>query len=143
MGVGTVRSDGVAMGEGAVLNLSCSRRRFIGSTSLLALSAAVPEIFSPRGAQTPAILMSQERWFPATFWPNAVLLDGPRISRLQVMAEKLPMFVGEFVLRLDATDDSLLDVAAQLAGVHIRRGAALPDGLGIRARISSIARNFA
>ncbi|MBN8830752.1 MAG: hypothetical protein J0G94_09025 [Sphingomonadales bacterium] len=126
-----------------MLDLSFTRRQILGSASLLTLATAIPAAFHWSGARAPNMLVSAERAPPFGLWSGAVLLDGPRIARLQAMAENLPRFSGEFVLRLDATDDSLLDVAAQQAGVHIRRGAALPDGLGIRAHISSTGRSLA
>ncbi len=126
-----------------MLNLSCTRRQFLGTTSLLTLSASVPAAFDWLGAHPPNMLLSAERAPPFPLSPGAVVLDGARIARLQLMADTLPRFAGEFVLRLDATDDSLLDVAAQQAGVHVRRGEALPDGLGLRAHVSLIGRNFA
>lgn len=89
------------------------------------------------------MLVSAERTHRFASCKQALVLDGPRIARLQMMADRLPQFADEFILRLDATDDHLLDVAAQQAGVSIKRGAALPHGLGIRAHVIPQQRNFA
>jgi len=126
-----------------MLKLSCSRRNFVGSTSLLALSAAVPTFLRQSSGQPPNLLMSAERAPPFQLPSGAVVLGGPRIARLQAMAKSLSRSSGQIVLRLDGTDDSLLDVAAQQAGVSIRRGNALPNGLGILAHVTPLSRNFA
>ena len=89
------------------------------------------------------MLVSAERAGMPGLPGNAVVLDGPRIARLQAMADSLPRFRAPFVLRLDPVDDHFLDVAAQQAGVSVQRLGALPGGLGIRARISRQQRNFA
>jgi hypothetical protein len=89
------------------------------------------------------MLVSAERAPLFSLGSQSVLLDGPRITRLQTMAATLPKVAGEIVLRLDATDESLLDVAAQQAGVSVKLGAAMPEGFGIRAHVTPLQRNFA
>ncbi len=89
------------------------------------------------------MLVSAER-APLLGSPSqALVLDGPRVERLQSMAESLSGLSGEIILRLDPVDDQLLDVAAQQARVSIRRGAAAPDGLGILAHVTPHKRNLA
>jgi hypothetical protein len=89
------------------------------------------------------MLVSEERAPLFGVGSRAVLLEGPRIARLQAMTEALPRLHGEVVLRLDATDESLLDVAAQQAGVLISRQSGQPDDQGVRARVTPTGRKFA
>lgn len=89
------------------------------------------------------MLVSAERAPIFGLGSQAVLLEGPRIARLETMAAALTTVTGEIVLRLDATDDFLLDVAAQQAGVSVIRRKKLPDGLGIRAHVALTERSFA
>jgi hypothetical protein len=126
-----------------VLDLECTRRGFIGSTSLVAAAAALPTALYWSNSGSAKILVSAERAPLFSLGSDSVLLDGPRIARLQMMTTTLPKIAGDVVLRLDATDESLLDVAAQQAGVSVKLGAALPDGFGIRAHVTPIQRNFA
>jgi len=88
------------------------------------------------------MLVSAERAPLFGLGSQAVLLDGPRIARLEAMAAALPTVASEVVLRLDAADDFLLDVAAQQAGVTVTRRHE-PDRLGIRAHVALTERNFA
>lgn len=131
-----------------MLTHPCTRRRFMASASLAAAAGVIATMkFGPYMAGMPddarrAIFISVERAPLADLSPRALLLDGPRIARLQTMAASLPGAAGEVILRLDATDDELLDIAAQQAGVSIRRGAALPDGAGVRAAIIPHQRSF-
>lgn len=92
--------------------------------------------------QPPSLLVSAERANLSDSTHRAIVLDGPRITRLQVMAESLPKFTGAFVLRLDPADEYLLDVAAQQAGVSVRRLATLPSGTGMQAQVIRQERNF-
>ncbi len=127
-----------------MLTPPCTRRRFIASTSLIMAAAAIPAAgFNWPDRQGLAIFVSAEHASPFDLARRAIRLEGPRIARLQMMADSLPKLAGEIILRLDATDDHLLDVAAQQAGMSIRRGTALADGLGIHAHVVTQQRNFA
>ncbi|MCB5426474.1 hypothetical protein H0274_14510 [Altererythrobacter sp. CC-YST694] len=122
-----------------------SRRHFIASTSIIAAAGAVPAArLWQAGATGDAALFVSAEHAPAAGLPaNAVVFDGPRIERLQAMAASLSRSAANIVLRLDATDDHLLDIAAQMARVSVRRGAALSGGKGITARVISQERTFA
>lgn len=124
-------------------DLSCTRRRFLGSTSLVAAAAAVPAALYWSNSASPAMLVSAERAPLFSLGSQSVLLEGPRIARLQTMVAALPKFSGEVVLRLDAADEPLLDVAAQQAGMSVKLGAAMPEDFGTRALITPIQRKFA
>jgi hypothetical protein len=127
-----------------MLDPTYTRRHFLASTSFVAAAAVIPAAWRWPGADhAPAMLVSAESAPAFDLGPQAVLLDGPRLARLEAMAAALPKVSGEVVLRLDATDDALLDVAAQLAGVNMTRRNELPDGLGIRAHVALAKRNFA
>lgn len=127
-----------------MLTQPCTRRCFVASTSLIIASVVIPASrlrWSDERALT--MFVSAERASHFNLATHAVLFDGPRIARMEAMVDSLPKFVGEILLRLDATDDHLLDVAAQQAGVSVKRGAVLPHGLGIRAHVIPQQRNFA
>lgn len=127
-----------------MLTPPCTRRRFLASTSLVMAAAAMPVVgFNWPDGPGLAMFVSAENASPFDLARQAIRLEGPRIARLQMMTESLPKLAGEIILRLDATDDHLLDVAAQQAGMSIRRGATLADGLGIHAHVIPQQRNFA
>lgn len=132
-----------------MLTQPCSRRRFVLSTSSLMMTAlAVPGAFRWPDKRTSfmfvsPLLVSAERASHSALPPQTLLFEGPRIARLQRMADRLPKLVGDIVLRLDATDDQLLDIAAQTAGVGIERRGGLPLDLGVRARVIPQQRTFA
>lgn len=131
------------MGDGTVLSRPISRRRFIASTSVIAAAGAIPAARLWQAEGGIALFVSAEHAPLAGLPPRAVLLDGPRIERLQAMAASLPKVAANIVLRLDATDDHLLDIAAQMARVSVKRGAILPGGKGVSARIIPQERKFA
>lgn len=125
-------------------DLICTRRGFLGSTSLVAAAVAIPAAWRWAAmGETPTMLVSVERAPLFGLGSQAVLLNGPRITRLETMAAALSTVAGEVVLRLDAADDFLLDVAAQQAGVNVIRQNELPDGFGIRAHVALTERNIA
>lgn len=122
----------------------CTRRRFLVSASLLAATAVVPLTrFDPAAARAPHLLISAERADASGYGAQALVLDGPRVERLQAMTDSLAKVSGDVILRLDPVDDHLLDIAAQQAGVSIRRGGSAPAGRGIVAQVSSQRRSFA
>lgn len=127
-----------------MVHLSCSRRNFLGSTALVAAATAIPSL-SYRGSATASriILVSEDLATVGDTGPQTLLLVGPRIDRLQAMAAALRTLSGEVVLRLDAADDSLLDVAAQQAAVILARGKGMFDRFGTRANVALIQRNTA
>lgn len=132
------------MGEDTVLSRPISRRHFIASTSVVAAAGAIPAVRHWQAGGDGAAHFVSAELAPRTGLPTrAVLLDGPRIERLQAMTEGLRKAAGTIVLRLDATDDHLLDIAAQMARVTVKRDAALPGGKGIAARIIPQERKFA
>ncbi len=113
-----------------------SRRRFIGSTSAVAVAAAIPASMAWRNAAQGAELFVSAENLPLPGLPSdAQVLDGPLIERLRTMAANLPRSSSDVVLMLDPADDQLLDIAAQQAGVSVKRGAALNNGQGVSARI--------
>lgn len=121
----------------------CTRRRFMASTSLIIAAGAFPIAkLGWSGTQSTSMLVSAEHAARSGLSSRAVLLDGPRIERLRTMTASLSNGAGEIFLSLDPTDDHLLDIAAEQAGVSIRRGSALPDGKGIRAYVISHQRSL-
>lgn len=129
--------------EEAVVDLTCSRRRFLGSTSLVAAMAAVPVWHWARQSNSAAMFVSAERAPAFSLGSRAVLLEGPRIARLETMATRLRNVTGEVILRLDPADELLLDVAAQQAGVSVMNRVDTADGIGRRANVVPVRRNFA
>lgn len=126
-----------------MLNLTITRRGFIGTASAAAAVASVPIAGHLAQAGPTSMILSAERGLPFSLSAGSVVLEGERLARLQTMAKALAKAGNDVVLRLDATDDKLLDIAAQQAGVSVIRGEALPDGLGIRAQVTNFQRNFA
>jgi hypothetical protein len=92
---------------------------------------------------TPRGFISAERADRFARIGHGVVLDGPRVERLRAMAEALGRVSGEIVLRLDPVDDHLFDIAAQQAGVSVKRGLAAPDGLGTLAYVTPQGRSLA
>ncbi|OJW71542.1 MAG: hypothetical protein BGO57_16800 [Sphingomonadales bacterium 63-6] len=131
------------MGEDTMLSRPISRRHFIASTSLVAAAGAVPAARLWQAGDGAALFVSAEHAPKAGLPARVVLLDGPRIERLQAMADGLRKASPNIVLRLDGTDDHLFDIAAQMARVTVKRGAALPGGKGVPARIIPQERKFA
>lgn len=129
--------------EEPVADLTCSRRRFLGSTSLVAAMAAVPIWHWARQSNSAAMFVSAERAPAFSLGSRAVLLEGPRIARLEKMATTLRNVTGEVILRLDPADEPLLDVAAQQAGVSVMNRVDPVDGIGRRADVVPTRRNFA
>ena len=120
-----------------------TRRRFVASAVLaVATGAAATLRFDPARA-TPRMLVSAERTGGLSTRAHALILGGPRVERLQIMAGTLSALSGMVILRLDPVDDHLLDVAAQQAGASVRRGAAAPGGLGVVAHVTPLQRSFA
>lgn len=92
-------------------------------------------------AHAQAMIASAE--FAPRFGANAssLVLDGSRLDRLNLLSAKLSAMQGEVLLRLDGTDEYLLDIAAADAGLAVRRGAQISDGT--RALITPINRKIA
>jgi len=127
-----------------VSDLTCTRRRFLGSTSLIAAAAAVPAAWHwADTANAPAMLVSAERAPLFRLGSQALLFDGPRLARLEAMAAALPKIAGEVVLRLDPVDDSLLDIAAQQSGMSVVRQHERANTPSIRAHVTPTRRTFA
>lgn len=105
--------------------------------------AAVPMWHWARQSNAAAMFVSAERAPAFGLGSRAVLLEGPRIARLETMAATLRTLTGEVILRLDPADEPLLDVAAQQAGVSVMNRADTADGIGRRADIVPTRRNFA
>lgn len=122
---------------------SYTRRRFLVSTSVVVAVGAVSiERLAPFSA-SPDIIVSAELADSLGFEGRSLVLEGPRFDRLQVMAKNLARISGPIVLRLDPVDDHLIDVAAQQAGVSLRRTMGARDGLGTLAEVRPQQRRLA
>lgn len=101
-------------------DLSCSRRGFLGKSSLVAAAAAIPSALYMTRADAPILIASAERAPAINFGEQVLTLEGDRLARLHAMVGHLGTLTGDIRLRLDATDDALLDVAADMAGVRVQ-----------------------
>src|SRR5688572_9651981 len=124
--------------------LVCTRRCLLVSTSLaMTAGAASVARYRPAPSAAPLAFISAERADNIGPLRQALVLEGPRIERLQIMADSLPKISGKVILRLDPVDDQLLDVAAQQMGVSVRRGVATADALGVVGHVVPQQRSFA
>lgn len=114
---------------------SFTRRHFLVSSSLLVAAGSVSLGRIGQSARAPGMIVSSERANGLTPRPRVLVLEGPRVERLQVMTESLAQTSGRVVLRLDPVDDQLIDIAAQQAGVRITRDPMGKQGSGTLADV--------